>query len=114
MQSERQQIKHSASLIQRVLTGGLVALFLMISAVAGMVVFDQVRRRIAASDSPPPFTGGSTSVDVGTPTPDLTSPSLVWKGKERVNVLVMGIDQRPGEEGAFRTDTMLVLTLDPV
>ena len=107
-------MKRSVSLIQRVLTASLIVLLLMISAVAGMFVFDQVRRRIAASDSAPPFTGGAASVEAGTPTPDLTSPSLVWKGKERVNVLVMGIDQRPGEEGAFRTDTMLVLTLDPV
>lgn len=114
MQSDGRQMKQSASLIHRVLTAGLIGLFLVISAVAGMFVFDQVRRRIAASDSPPPFTGGAASVDAGTATPDLTSASLVWKGKERVNVLVMGIDQRPGEEGAFRTDTMLVLTLDPV
>jgi LCP family protein required for cell wall assembly len=82
---------------------------------AGMFVFDQVREYIAASDSPPPFlSSGSDSTESGTPTPDLTSPELTWKGKERVNILVMGIDRRPGEEGAFRTDTMLVLTLDPV
>jgi LCP family protein required for cell wall assembly len=92
----------------------LVILFLTISVVAGIFVFDQVRRYIAASDSPPPFSSGSASTDPGTPTPDLTSPSLVWKGKERINILVLGIDQRAGEEGAFRTDTMLVLTLDPV
>jgi LCP family protein required for cell wall assembly len=82
---------------------------------AGMFVFDQVRRYIAASDSPPPFiSSGLEGTEPGTPTPDLTSPALTWQGKERVNILVMGIDQRPGEEGAFRTDTMLVLTLDPV
>jgi LCP family protein required for cell wall assembly len=82
---------------------------------AGMFVFDQVRRYIAASDSPPPFTSpGLDGREPVTPTPDLTSPDLTWQGKERVNILVMGIDQRTGEEGAFRTDTMLVLTLDPV
>jgi LCP family protein required for cell wall assembly len=38
-----------------------------------------------------------------------------WNGKERVNILVMGIDQREGEQDtAYRTDTMIVLTLDPV
>ena len=38
-----------------------------------------------------------------------------WDGKERVNLLLMGIDQRDGEvEPAYRTDTMMVLTLDPV
>lgn len=38
-----------------------------------------------------------------------------WNGKERVNVLLLGIDQRAGEhERAYRTDTMIVLTLDPL
>lgn len=38
-----------------------------------------------------------------------------WTGKERVNVLLMGIDQRQGEKDpGYRTDTMIVLTLDPV
>ena len=37
-----------------------------------------------------------------------------WDGKERLNVLLMGIDQRQGEtELGYRTDTMIVLTLDP-
>jgi LCP family protein required for cell wall assembly len=115
VQSDGGQIRHSSSTIQRLFTAGLVLLFLVISAMAGMFVFDQVRRYIAASDSPPPFvSSGSDGTEAGIPTPDLTSPDLIWQGKERVNILVMGIDQRPGEEGAFRTDTMLVLTLDPV
>lgn len=38
-----------------------------------------------------------------------------WDGKERVNILLLGIDQRAGEsERAYRTDTMIVFTLDPV
>jgi LCP family protein required for cell wall assembly len=37
-----------------------------------------------------------------------------WEGKDRVNILVLGIDQRCEEEGPTRTDTMIVLTLDPV
>lgn len=114
MQSDSGQIRHSTSIIQNLFTAGLVVLFLVISAVAGVFVFDQVRRYIAASDSPPPFSPGSGSTESGTPTPDLTSRDLVWKGTERVNVLVMGIDQRAGETGAFRTDTMMVLTVDPV
>ncbi len=41
-------------------------------------------------------------------------PIPTWEGKERVNILVMGIDARPGEEGPWRTDTMMVLTVDPL
>ncbi len=38
-----------------------------------------------------------------------------WDGKERINVLLMGIDQRQGEiEWGYRTDTMMLLTVDPV
>ncbi len=37
-----------------------------------------------------------------------------WNGKERLNILIMGIDQRTNDpEKVFRTDTMLVLTIDP-
>jgi LCP family protein required for cell wall assembly len=36
-----------------------------------------------------------------------------WNGKERVNILVLGVDQRPGESGPWRTDTMIVVSVDP-
>jgi LCP family protein required for cell wall assembly len=37
-----------------------------------------------------------------------------WNGKERFTVLVMGMDQRPGEFGtSYRTDTMILISLDP-
>ncbi len=37
-----------------------------------------------------------------------------WTGKKRVTVLLLGIDERAQESGPFRTDTMMMLTLDPV
>ena len=37
-----------------------------------------------------------------------------WNGKERVSILILGVDQRPGERGPWRTDTMLVVSVDPV
>lgn len=37
-----------------------------------------------------------------------------WDGEERFTVLVMGMDRRPGEfGGAYRTDTMILISLDP-
>lgn len=37
-----------------------------------------------------------------------------WNGTSRFTVLLMGLDRRPGETGlAYRTDTMLVVSLDP-
>jgi LCP family protein required for cell wall assembly len=113
--SNSEQGRRLSTTIQRLFTTGLVVLFLVIAALAGMFVFDRVREFIAASDSLPPFiSSGLVDQEPGTPTPDLTRRDLTWQGTERVNILVLGIDQRPGEDGAFRTDTMLVLTLDPV
>lgn len=38
-----------------------------------------------------------------------------WDGQERFNVLVMGMDRRPGEAGGgYRTDTMILISLDPI
>ena len=37
-----------------------------------------------------------------------------WTGIERVTVMLLGIDERKQETGPFRTDTMLVLSIDPV
>lgn len=37
-----------------------------------------------------------------------------WTGRERVNILILGIDQREGEPGPWRTDTIMIATLDPV
>ena len=37
----------------------------------------------------------------------------IWTGTERVTVLLMGIDERSQENGPWRTDTLMLLTLDP-
>jgi len=38
-----------------------------------------------------------------------------WTGKERLNVLLLGVDSRDGEDGSpENTDTMIVLSLDPL
>ncbi|HUQ17951.1 MAG TPA: LCP family protein, partial [Candidatus Saccharimonadales bacterium] len=39
----------------------------------------------------------------------------VWTGRERLNVLLLGIDKRDSEDGSpENTDTLIVLSLDPV
>ncbi len=46
-----------------------------------------------------------------------TPPGLAiqpWNGTSRFTMLLMGIDKRPGESGtAFRTDTLILLSIDP-
>ncbi|HEY3334300.1 MAG TPA: LCP family protein [Candidatus Limnocylindrales bacterium] len=53
---------------------------------------------------PTPEGSGAT----GTPAPTLPP----WDGKERLNVLLVGSDQRPGDS-SFNTDTMIVVSVDP-
>ncbi len=50
-----------------------------------------------------------------TPLPPLSLPEIgLWQGRDRITVLLLGIDQRPGEDpNTARTDTMMLLTLDP-
>ena len=107
------RVRRSVGLLQKLFTGGLIVLFLIIAVVAGLFVFDRVRQAIAEADWLPAPTMESST---GTPLPGTPEVSTyaVWDGKERVNILAMGIDQRTYEDGPWRTDTMLVLTLDPV
>jgi len=48
--------------------------------------------------------------DGGTPTGSDAPPS--WNGTERLNVLLIGVDQRQGES-SFNTDTLIVASVDP-
>ena len=36
-----------------------------------------------------------------------------WDGKERLNILLIGADQRPND-GTFNTDTLIVVSIDPL
>ncbi len=48
------------------------------------------------------------------PTPVGQEPAPVWSGNERLNVLVLGIDTRDGDRTTQNTDTMIVVSLDPL
>jgi LCP family protein required for cell wall assembly len=52
-------------------------------------------------------------VPAGEPTPTLIPTSSPAPASERKNILVMGIDRRPGEPFISRTDTMMLLSIDP-
>lgn len=67
-------------------------------------------------ETAPPATATPEQAAVPTgPTPTIDPMAAYsWNDPRRVNILVLGIDQRTGEEGAFRTDTMIVVSVDPV
>jgi LCP family protein required for cell wall assembly len=43
----------------------------------------------------------------------LNASASGWPGTERIHVLLLGIDERENQTGPWRTDTMIVLTIDP-
>lgn len=61
---------------------------------------------------------GAEATAVGptpTPPPVADDPLPVWDGKDRVTILLLGIDQREGERDLpTRSDTMILVTLDPL
>jgi len=59
-----------------------------------------------ATDSPIP-----ESTPVGSAVPNVAIPP--WDGKERLNILLIGADQRPGDK-VFNTDTLIVVSIDPL
>lgn len=47
------------------------------------------------------------------PTPTLIATSIAADLDERTNILLMGIDRRPGESFISRTDSMMIISVDP-
>ncbi len=89
--------------------------FLTVAGAAGVFVFGQVYDFTMESEMLPDFTVNDESQPESETITYESGMSLPrWKGVDRVNVLVLGIDEREYEEGPWRTDTMLVLTLDPL
>lgn len=109
--------------------GGARALTIQAGDIAELPAFDPLGLRT----NPTPI--GVVSIGGVTPTPAAASATAeaapesednvqmvssaagdyqMWSDPNRVTVLLLGIDQRRGEEGPFRTDTMIVLSIDPV
>ena len=63
---------------------------------------------VDATATPEPLPTPEGTVGTGTPAPTLPP----WDGKQRLNVLLVGSDQRPGDS-SFNTDTMIVVSIDP-
>lgn len=53
------------------------------------------------------------TMPLGQATPTLIPTNEPWQGKERVNILLLGIDRRPGEAFISRTDSMMLASIDP-
>jgi LCP family protein required for cell wall assembly len=96
----------------------LVGAFLLFSVFRDFVrdqeTVSLVDERPTPTVAPTPVLGGATITSAPTPEPTPTAAGPpVWDGEGRVNLLVMGIDQRGNQGGYWRTDTMIILTIDP-
>jgi LCP family protein required for cell wall assembly len=96
----------------------LAALDLLRSCI--FITSDEVCVEPAPSGSP---TDTDPPTESGTPEPTVTEPPIQgsalpnvtippWDGKERLNILLIGTDQRP-KEGTYNTDTLIVVSIDP-
>jgi LCP family protein required for cell wall assembly len=62
-------------------------------------------------DATPTATATPEATAVGSALPAVSIPP--WDGKQRLNVLLIGTDQRPSQ-GSYNTDTLIVVSIDPV
>ncbi len=97
---------------------GLGVLYLLLILSIGFFAFYKVRETVASSEMLPNFTldteGQTKKGESGLYNEGETLVLPEWTDTHPVTVLVLGIDERSQEEGPWRTDTMIVVTLDPV
>jgi polyisoprenyl-teichoic acid--peptidoglycan teichoic acid transferase len=104
---------------------GLLVVFLIMLAATVYLTYSVVRGATAESyvqGTEPVLSlteapiNNQFDVNVNAPLQSGNGPTPVpWDGANRVNILIMGLDYRDWEgEGPSRTDTMMLLTMDPV
>ena len=84
-----------------------IAGFLILGGIAACFLFNAVRGAVREFQT---FRIDPRPQPTGTPNP---ASLPVWSGIERVNILLLGVDEREVEEGPWRTDTLILLTIDP-
>ena len=97
--------------LRAVLSAFFMVLIISGALYSGYLFFSTVRAltaRTALPFSPPSVQAGTTSGRA----PEEKLPD-VSEEKERVNILLLGIDQRNDDPGPWRTDTMILLSVDP-
>lgn len=91
---------------------GVIALLLLVTTSGGAspTVGEAATAAALNQETPTGVSMQPVSVDV-LPTVEIKN----FNGTRRVTVLLMGLDKRPGERGTgFRSDTMMLLSLDPI
>jgi LCP family protein required for cell wall assembly len=92
--------------------------------IGGQTSDEQLAQCDASADASSSPDSGPTDVPDDTPAVTLTPPPIQgsalpeqtippWNGTDRLNILLVGSDERP-KEGSFNTDTLIVVSIDPV
>lgn len=131
---------HAIPWVDRVL-GVMLCVFLLLGLAGGAYLYRTTRAFVSesrlpifpaagsapavlptAAPLPPSSTGGEESASASpdpqsaaTPMPQAPGAGQpqVATATQRLTVLVMGIDRREGEEGPWRTDSMILISVDP-
>lgn len=96
------------------IVGGCVVAVYVALAVLGRVDQYLFPANEVAVPAVPAYVPG-TDIGVNVSLPGVSAPGpQPWTPKARLNILVLGIDKRPGqpEEGSYRSDTMFVASVD--
>ncbi len=110
------------------LKAGLISLFVLVAVFAAYVVYAksydffltfnlaQIPGLAIQPSSTPGLVGEGTQAPTPKPTLSSDPAPIPWDGASRVTILVMGLDYRDWEaaDGPPRTDTMILLTIDPL
>ncbi len=89
------------------------------NAVASFEVVDPEFTTTVIEDAPDEAAAASDA-STNNPSENAAAPIISagalepWSGAERVSILLLGIDQRCEEDGPTHTDSIMVLTIDPV
>lgn len=95
--------------------GGLLLIYLVALVSGGYVTFVRVREEVASSDILPDFTGANPGHSRSPNVERVEGSALPeWTGTDPITVLILGIDERVQEDDVWRTDTMILGTLNPV
>ncbi len=94
----------------------LLAIFVLSGALYSLYLFfDTVRMSVARTTLPMAPNSGTTGNDTapGALPPGQDLPDIIARS-ETLNILVLGVDQRDGEQGPTRTDTIILVSVDLV
>jgi len=101
--------------VRNAILGFLAVIVLAGALYCGFLFYTTVRAIVAQTDlpfAPKVVQAGQVPDDAPPVQPGQDLPEIVEQ-QERINILLLGIDQRKGDAGPWRTDTMILVSVDP-